>query len=395
MSIFNLSQIRKKLTEHKIDGWLFYDFQGSDPIGREILNLTKEFTQSCRWYYYIPAQGVPVKIVHPVDRDVLDHLPGKKEVYLSWQELEDKLAKLFHDGEHVAIQYSTKNALPFISRVDAGTFELLKSFKINPISSAELIQFFAARWSPGQVNMHINAAKNLNEIVFKAFRMIKRKLKQHEELNEHIVQKYIVNEFSDRSLVSDRAPLVACDKNSGNPNYLPDAEHFAQIYPGSLLQLKLWAKEKSENGVYAVTSWVGYVGEIVPDKYNSVFEMICKARDGAITYVDKALKSGEKIAGWQVDQVARNILKDSGFDNYFLHRSGHSIGKEIYSCGANIDNFETRDDREIIYNTCFLMEPGLYFSEYGMRSGVSVYVDAKGAHIYTQPLQCNIIPITK
>jgi Xaa-Pro aminopeptidase len=395
MSNFNLSQIRKTLASRKIDGWLFYDFQGSDPIGRKILNLAPQQLQASRWYYYIPAQGVPVKLLHSFDRDALEHLPGKKEVYLSWQEMEDKLRRLFKVGENIAIQYSAKNAVPYLARIDAGTYELLKSFKIILISSGELIQLFNTRWTSGQLNMHINAAKNLYDIVDKTFRMINRKIHQHKELNELIVQKYIIRELKSRGLVFQQAPQVACEKNGGNPHYYPSPQNFAPIYPGSLIQIKLGAKERSENAVYAIISWVGYMGDSVPAKYTEIFKVICMARNKAIEFLDNSLKSKKRISGWQVDETVRDVFKANGYENYFLHRSGHSIGTEIFSSGANIDNYETRDEREIMHNTCFTLEPGLYFSEYGMRSGINVYVNEKGAHIYTQPLQDEIIAIIK
>jgi len=395
MQGFDLTAIQRVLAQSKIDGWLFYDFQRSDSIGQIILHIPNNKIQTRRWWFYIPARGVPVKLVHSIERDVLDHLPGRKEVYVSWQEMEEKLGKIFKGGERVAIQYSPRNAIPYISKVDAGTFELLKSYHLDLVTSAGLVQQFEACWTPAQLSTHINAAKHLSDIVTKTFKLIKRKIEHHEEVNEYIIQRYIMNEIRSRSLVSDYPAIVSTGKNSGNPHYHPAKNHFAPIYPGSILQLNLNAKERNDHAVYAVTAWVGYVGDEIPEEYSRVFTVIREARDQAIDFIEKAVKAGKKIHGWQVDELARTIVRNAGYEGYFLHRTGHSIGRELNANGVNIDNLETRDDREIVPGSCFSIEPGLYFSDYGMHSEIDIYVDEGNIHIYTQPLQQEIVPILK
>jgi len=392
---FDLTAIQRALTANKLDGWLFYDFQGSDPIGRIILNIPGDKIQTRRWWFYIPSRGVPVKLVHSIERDVLDHLPGKKEVYLSWREMEDKLGKIFKGGEKIAIQYSPRNAIPSISKMDAGTFELLKSYRIDPVSSANLVQQFEACWTPAQLNMHIHAAKQLPDIVQKTFKLIKRKIEQHEEVNEYIVQRHIMNEIKSRSMVSDYPAIVSTGKNSGNPHYYPAKNRFAPIYPGSILQLNLAAKVRGKQAVYAVIAWVGYVGDEIPEEYSRVFTVIRETRDQVIDFLEKSVKAGKKILGSQVDELARNIVRTAGYESYFLHRMGHSIGNELAGHGVNIDSLETRDEREILPGSCFTLEPGLYFADYGMRSEIDVYVGEDTIHIYTQPLQQEIVPILK
>jgi Xaa-Pro dipeptidase len=393
MQVFDLNTIQKVLTDYKLDGWLFYDFHGSDPIGKTILKMSLAETQTRRWYYYIPAMGVPIKIVHSIERAVLDHLPGKKQVYLGYKEMENKLSKIFKKGNKIAVQYSPKNAIPYISRMDAGTFELLKSYNILLITSADLVQLFEARWSQSQLSTHINSAKHLYQIVKDTFTMIRDRIENHEEINEYIVQEFMVSQMSGYNLYFDHPPIVASGANSGNPHYSPTTIQNAPIFPKSILQLDIWAKEKSEHAVYADISWVGYISERVPAEYNKLFKVIREARDKAISFIDQSLKSGTKIGGWQVDDIARGVIRDAGYGSYYLHRTGHSIGREVHANGANIDNLETKDERLIIPHTCFSIEPGIYFSEYGMRTEVDVFVDDDGAHVYTQPIQTEIIPI--
>jgi Xaa-Pro dipeptidase len=393
MHAFDLNTIQQALTDYKLNGWLFYDFHGSDPIGKTILRMSLEETQTRRWYYYIPAMGVPVKIVHSIERSILDHLPGKKLVYLGYQEMENKLGSIFKKGDKIAVQYSPKNAIPYISRMDAGTFELLKSFNIRLKTSADLVQLFEARWSQAQLSTHKKAANLLYQIIRDTFLMIREKITNHEEINEYIVQQFMIAYMNEHDLYFDHPPIVAVGVNSGNPHYAPTEIQHAPIYPKSIIQLDIWAKEKSEHAVYADISWVGYIDDIVPEEYAKLFKIIKNARDQAVAFIDQSLKSGNDIGGWQVDDIARAIIREAGYGSYFLHRTGHSIGREVHANGANIDNLETRDERKIVSQTCFSIEPGIYFPEYGMRTEIDVYVDEKGAHVYTQPLQQEIIAL--
>ena len=393
MSNFDLRTIQKALKDTNLNGWLFYDFHGSDMIGKRILNIPAESVQTRRWYYYIPARGIPVKLVHSIEREVLDHLPGKKIVYLGWQEMENQLQNIFSTGDKIAIQYSPKNAIPYISRVDAGTYELLKSFKVKLHSSADLIQQFEACLTQSQLNTHINAAKHLNTIVKKTFKTIKQKIQEHEEINEYIIQQFMIDEMDKKGLYYANPPIVAANQNSGNPHYVPTQEDHSPIYPGSVIQLDIWAKENNENAIYADISWVGYVGETVPDEQKKIFSIIKTARDLAVDFIDQSIKSNKIIFGWQVDNISRNYINDAGYGSYFLHRTGHSIGRDVHANGVNIDNLETKDERKIIAGTCFSIEPGIYFSKYGMRTEINVYVDDNGAHVFTQPLQNEIVTL--
>lgn len=396
MSKFNLNSIQQALSEYNMDGWLFYDFHGNDPLGKAVLKMSLQSIQSRRWYYYIPAIGVPQKLVHSIEQGVLDHLPGNKEIYSGWKEMQAKLKTMFKGGEKVAMQYSPKNAVPYISRVDAGTIELLKSYKIKPVTSADLVQLFEARWSKSQLNTHINAAKHLSEIVAATFKMIRDKMNARNVLNEFQVQQFMCEQMSKRGLFWDHDPIVGIGPNSGNPHYYPTADTHSPLTKENVLQLDIWAKDKSdEDAVYADISWVGYLGESVPQKFADVFAIVREARDSAVEFVDNAIKNNQTIGGWQVDDVSRGVIEKAGYGQYFVHRTGHSIGREVHANGVNIDNLETKDERSIIPGTCFSIEPGIYMKEFGMRTEIDVYVDEKGAQVHTQPMQKEVVAIFK
>lgn len=393
MKTFDLNSIQQAIRSYKFDGWLFYDFHGNDKISLSILNVSSDPAQYNRWFYYVPARGIPVKILHSFDLNLLDHLPGRKQVYFSWQELEDKLKLCFKPKQKIAVQYSPRNAIPYLSRLDAGTFELLKSFKIKPVSSANLVQLCEARLTKGQVNTHINAAKLLHSINKKSVQFIKKQINDHLEINDCIIQDFIVKQLEKNGLIFDRKPKVACGTNTGNPHYVPVEKKPDPIFPGKLLQLQISGKLKEERSVYAVISWVYYLDKNVPEKLQQIFAVISEARDLAVDNIDNAIKKGKKIQGWKIDDDVSKFLTEAGYKQYILHNTGHSLGTNLYGNGANIDNLETKEDRELIAGTCFTIEPGLYFSDYGMQTGINLYIDNEGTHVYTQPVQQEIIPI--
>jgi Xaa-Pro dipeptidase len=395
MSGFNLRTIQKTLIEKKIDGWFFYDFQGCDPIGRTMLEIPHVPPQTRRWYYFIPKEGAPIKIVHSIERNTLDHLPGKKQVYLGWQELTQKLQAMLGKNKTIAAQYSPDNNIPNISRVDAGTFELLQKLKLKIVSSAELVQLFESRLSEAQLNTHLNTAKHLYEIIQKSFRLIRRRISGHKEITELDLQLSIMQEMNKRGLVFDHRPMVATGKNTGNPHYTPTEKNCSPILPGDLVLLNLWAKEKSINAVYAVLTWMGFVGKEVPRKFQTLFSLICRARDETVEYIKTAMNDKKPLMGFQVDDFARNILREAGYESYFLHRTGHSIGRQINANGVNMDNLETHDERPLIQDTCFSIEPALYFSDFGLRSEINVFSGESGIQVTTQPAQTEIVAIMK
>lgn len=393
MKKFSLTTIQKGITEAKLDGWLFYDFMGSDPVGRSMLNVSNEVINSRRWFYFIPSQGVPTKLVHALENKILDHLPGKKEVYMGWVEMGEKLQLIVREKSKIAVQYSAKNAIPMISRIDAGMFELLKSFKINLVSSGDLVQEFDARLSGPQINTHLNTATEIQSLFDKTVRYIKRKLKSHQEVNELRVQKFLQGQLQARGLVSSLPQIIAVGQNTGDPRYFPTEKSNKPLHDKSLVQISLRARDKSDDAVYASGSWVIYIGKELPELYENNFHILKNIRDSAFDFIRTSLKKAKPIHGWEVDAYARKIIGEVNLEPHYLHRTGHSLGSAFYGNGANLDNLETRDNRKIIPGLCFTIVPGIYFSDYGMRSEINLYIDSKGVHLSSPQKQDEIVHI--
>jgi len=387
---FELNFTQKLIHSLTLNGWLFFDFQNLDPIS---VNLLKIKNSSRRWFYFVPSQGVAVKFVHAAENEILDHLPGKKVVYRGGDELKIELGKVMAGRKKIAAQYSPFGELPYISRLDAGTFELLKSLDIGLVSSAHLVQMINSKWSEGQWNMHIAAAKELHEIVHKTFRWMKKKMSDHHEVTELTTQAYILKELSRRGLQTEFNPVVAAGRNSGIPFYMPDAEHNAAILPGQIIQFYVAAKEKNEQAVYATQAWVGYTGHTVPEEMAKVFKILVTARDEAILFIQKNLKLKKNITGFEVDEVIQRIIKSESYHNYYVHRSGYSLGMTLDVEGVTIDSLEVKDSRKIIPQTCFSLEPALYFAQYGLRTSANVYIAKNGPQTYGNPLQTEILKI--
>jgi len=393
MKKFSLNAIQKEITWEKLDGWLFCDFMGSDPVGRSILKISPDIMNSRRWFYFIPSHGVPIKFVHTLENKILDHLPGRKEVYIGWKEMVQLLQRMIKSKSRIAVQYSAKNAIPMISCIDAGMFELLRSFGLNLISSGDLVQKFDACLSKPQINTHINTSGELQVIFEKTVRYIKRNLKNHQEVTELGVQKFLQNQIQSCGLVSSLPQIIAVGRNTRDPRYFPTNSSNKPIHNKSLIQLSLRARDKSEDAIYASASWVVYVGNEVPEKFVDNFRILKNTRNRAFEFIQSAMKKAKPLYGWEVDEYAREIIRKEKLDSNYLHRTGHSLGNAFYGNGVNLDNLETRDERMVIPGLCFTIVPGLYFSDYGMRSEINLYVDAKAAHMSTPQIQEDIVQI--
>jgi Xaa-Pro aminopeptidase len=377
----DVAAIQKSLETAGIYGWLFYSFRDSDPIAASILGCGGEgHIATRRWFYFIPAHGDPVKIVHSIERGVLDHLPGLKLIYLPWQQLhqhlKDTLVGYSHGGApRIAMQYSPDNAIPYLSRVDAGTIELIRSFGVEVVSSADLVNYFESAWTPDQLSLHETAATALYEIVQAAFAEIGVALRGGRIISEYDIQQFIVNSFSNRGLISRDPPIVAVNANSASPHYEPTRDRHSPISAGDFVLIDLWARVNRPGSVYADITWTAYAGAQVPSRITRVFQVVRDARDAAVDFVKQAFAVGRTIHGWQVDDACRNVVRAAGFAQYFIHRTGHNIHTEVHGNGANIDNLETRDDRILIPRTCFSIEPGIYLEgDFGVRSEIDVYV---------------------
>ena len=387
----NLSAIQAALREQKIDAWLFYDHHHRDAIAYRVLGIPEHLMVTRRWYYVVPAEGEPRKLVHRIEAGHLDSLPGTKREYSGWQELFENLKSMLAPYRNLAMQYSPNNIVFTVSLVDAGTVDLIRSFGKNIVSSADLVSRFEATLLDEQIETHFAAGKKVDAITAAAFQEIGRRVRNG-GTNEFDIQKFFAESFQREDLVTDDLPIVAVNANASNPHYGPSSEHHAPIREGDLVLLDVWAKQNQPGAVYYDITWMGFVGKAPSQKQREVFEVVKKARDAGVEKVTSAIAAGQKIAGWEVDKATRDVIETAGFGRYFIHRTGHSIATEVHGNGANMDNLEIHDERQILPNTCFSVEPGIYLPEFGVRSEVNVLV-RKGAAEVTGKVQSELVII--
>ncbi len=389
-----VNEIQQALREAEIDGWLFYDFRGSDPLAYRILQLDPTLHVTRRWYYWIPAQGAPVKLLHRIEPHVLDPLPGQADYYVSWEQQRKILARLLAGSPRIAMQYSPLNAVPYVSRVDAGTIELIRSYGAEVVTSADLIQIFEARWTDRQLDSHQFAAAALRRIVDETFSHVHGTIVQDRRLTEYDVQQFILARIGEAGMVTSSAPIAAVNAHSADPHYGPAKTGSADVTRDSLLLIDLWAKQAETGAVYADITWTGYVGQTVPVKHRAIFDLVRQGRDAALTFAKTEIAAGRRPFGWEVDQACRQVIQQGGYGDQFVHRTGHSIGEEVHGNGANIDSLETQDTRRLMPKTCFSIEPGIYLpGEFGIRSELDVYLADREALVFGLPLQSEIVSI--
>jgi Xaa-Pro dipeptidase len=387
----NLAAIQSALGVRNIDAWLFYDHHHRDPIAYRVLGLPQDLMVTRRWYYLIPAEGEPVKLVHKIESGHLDTLPGKKLEYAGWQELFDQSKLLLAPYRDIAMQYSPNNLVFTVSLVDAGTVELIRGLGKNVVSAADLVAEFEATWTEEQVRSHFAARDAIDSITAEAFAELGRRVRRG-GTTEHAMQQWLLEAFRREKLATDDPPVVAVNVNSGNPHYAPSADSSAPIREGDFVLLDIWGKLDKPGAVYYDITWTGFVGKTPSDRMREVFQVVRDARDAGVQTVEAAVASGKAIAGWEVDRVVRDQIKKAGFGNYFIHRTGHSIGTEVHANGANMDDLEIHDERRILPNSCFSIEPGIYLPEFGVRSEVNVLVRHHGAEV-TGKIQREIVLI--
>jgi Xaa-Pro aminopeptidase len=389
-----IGSIQRALKEEELDGWLFYSFRGSDPIATNILKVDQASLATRRWFYFVPATGKPQKLVHAIEAGMLDSLPGQKRIYLPWQQLHQHLREILSRANRVAMQYSPLNAIPYISRVDAGTIELIRSFGIEVVTSADLVQIFEAVWSDEQLDSHLYAARNMREIVDIVFREVGRRIRERVATSELDIQDFLWQEFDRRDLTAAHRPIVAINAHSADPHYQPDRERNASMNEGDFLLIDMWTKRRTPHAVYDDITWTGFIGESVPDFHQNIFNVVREGRDAAIRLVQDRYGAGETLYGWQVDDAARQSIRNAGYGDQFLHRTGHSIHEEVHGNGANIDGLETRDSRRLMARTCFSIEPGVYLAgQFGVRSEIDMYLSETEAIVTGQPVQTHVLPI--
>jgi len=390
--MFDLSAVQKAIREQGFDGWLLCDFRGSNVLAQRIVDITPEKQGSRRWAYFVPASGEPRKLVHRIEPGALDHLPGSdKTIYLPWQQYEAGMKHLVGNARVVAMEYSPRNAIPYVSKVDAGTIELVRSFGVEVKSSGDLIQCFEAVWDDEQEKMHFAAAKLTNAAYDLVWKFIADEVRQKGQTTEKTVQDRIMAYFESVGMTTYSPPIVGVNEHSGDPHF--DTGH-APIRENDFVLVDLWAKLKQPRAVYSDLTRVGFVGKAVPERYTKIFNIVAAARDAAIALVKQRFAANQTVHGWEVDQAARDVITKAGYGDYFVHRTGHSIGQETHGNGANIDNLETQDQRTIMKRSCFSIEPGIYLPEFGVRSEVNVYVDGKGqVHVTGGELQTKVVEI--
>jgi len=387
----DLSAIQKALRERNIDAWLFYDHHHRDPIAYRVLGLPQGLMVTRRWFYLIPAKGEPVKLVHRIEAGHLDSLPGAKRQYSGWQELFDSLKILLAGHRDIAMQYSPNNLVFTVSLVDAGTVDLVRGLGKNVVSSQDLVAEFEATLTDEQIGTHFAARDLIDNLTAEAFREIGRRVRNG-GTHEFEMQQWFMEAFRRENMVTDDPPVVAVNANSGNPHYEPRAETSKPIREGDFVLLDVWAKKDIPGAVYYDITWTGFVGDAPSERQREVFKKVSEARDIGVKTVLDAISAGRPIAGWEVDRAVRAHIKQAGFGDFFIHRTGHSIGTEVHANGANMDDLEIHDERRILPNSCFSIEPGVYLPEFGVRSEVNVLVRPGQAEV-TGKIQREIVTI--
>ena len=377
----NLSAIQAALREENLDGWLFFDHHLRDPLAYRILNFDPPRTPSRRWYYLIPAHGEPRKLEHRIERNMLGALPGVTQVYSSWATQVDGLATLLAGCRRVAMQYSPDCAIPYVAMVDAGTVELVRARGVEVASSANLVQYFEARWTQDKLDSHLAAGQLVDEIRRRAFEEIGDRLRGRELVNEWIIAAFIRQAFERAGLYTDHGPIVAVNANCSNPHYEPHPENSAPIAQGDVVLIDMWAKLARPGSVYYDITWTGYTDHEIPSNVQNIFSIVAGARDAAIAKVQTTIANGQPLYGYEVDDACRGHIREHGLAEYFVHRTGHSIGEEVHGSGANMDNLETHDERRVIPWTCFSVEPGIYLPEFGIRSEVNLFIGDTAARV--------------
>lgn len=391
----DITKIQKELQKLGVDGWLFYDFHNRDPIAMRILKIDPKRFTSRRWYYFIPANGSPKKLVHRIESWKLDHIPGEKFIYLRWQEQHSLLENILDGTRVIAMQYSQNNSIPYVSTVDGGTIELIRSFGKEIVSSADLVSIFESHLSDEEIEMHARASQLMHKIKDLAFAEIARRIHQGINPTEYEIHNFMLSLYQEYGLITNDGPIVAINEHAADPHFEPTIDNTLHIKEGDLVLIDLWAKLDQPSAIYYDITWMGYVGKTVPTKIKNYFEIVAKARDTALNFVRNRFENKQEVRGYEIDDSARRIIEEAGFGKFFTHRTGHNIGEEVHGNGTHIDNLETRDERLIIPGSCFSIEPGIYLEEekIGFRTEIDVVITNSGnVEVYGE-IQQEVIPI--
>jgi Xaa-Pro dipeptidase len=391
-SVIDVAAVQSALRSDGLDGWLLYDFRGLNPIAADITAVHRQggHLATRRWYYLIPSSGEPRALVHAIEKNSLAHLPGTSTRYAGRDQLEAGLGRLLDGMKRIAMEYSPGCAIPYISRIDAGTVELVRQTGVEVVSSGDLVQRFVAVWNAERIATHQRASEKLYRIKDRAFALAAERLRNGVATTEYDIQQAMAGWFRDEGLVADAEPNVSAAENAGNPHYLPTAATHRAIRADEILLLDLWGKLGDNGAVFADITWVGYTGRVVPKRYAEAFAAVAAARDAGIALVQQAARSGRELHGWEVDRAASSVLKERGYGDQILHRTGHSLGESVHGDGVNMDDYETHDDRRLLPGTGFTIEPGVYFKDFGVRTEINMIVGPADATV-TGPIQTEIV----
>ena len=387
----DIGAVQKALKGDGLDAWLLYDFQGSNPVSYRLAGMGGAgHLATRRWFYLIPQSGEPRALVHAIESRNLDHLPGSKTLYAGRDKLSTGLAAMLKGTKRIAMEYSPNCAIPYVSRVDAGTIELIRGFGVEVVSSGDLIQQFESHWNAAAINTHRAASEKLHRIKDQAFHEVARRLRDGLSTTEYDIQQKMVGWFREEGLLSDSPPCVSAQENAGNPHYLATAAEHRLIREDELVLLDLWGKLADPGAVYADITWMGFAGTSVPEKMTDAFAAIAGARDAAVSVVEDAAAAGREVRGYEADRAARKVLIEAGYEDAIMHRTGHSLGENVHGNGAHLDDYETYDERRLLPGSGFTIEPGLYFKDFGVRTEINMVWTPKGPEV-TGPRQNAIL----
>lgn len=387
-----LTEVQSDLIKQDIQGWLLYDYRRSNSLAYTFLEIPFDKMVTRRFFYWIPQKGEPIKIVPLIEPYTLDHLPGLKWTYKGWQDLERLIFSIAVENRKIAMEYSPYNALPNISKVDAGTVAQVQRAGSQVVSSANLLQRYTSVWTAEQVKSHLAAAQILENIVDRTWSFIEQSLLQRIPIDEYKVQQFMLQCMHEADCHTSDWPTCAVNAHSADPHYHPTPDQTWPIVAGDFILLDLWCKQKIPRAVYADITRVGVAASQPTQRQKDIFKIVKGARDIATTMIKNYYENQRPIQGWQVDQACRHFIQDAGFGDYFIHRTGHNIGEEVHGPGANLDNLETHDYRQLLPGTAFSVEPGIYLpQEFGVRLEYDIYLDPAGHMHITGGIQEELV----
>lgn len=387
-----LEKIQRLLQENKLDGWLFTDYHGHDHITRDFLQLTDRFCTR-RLFYLIPAQGQPVKLLSAIEPLLLDHLPGEKQLYKGIRGQKEALSRLLVPGQKIACQYAPMGNVPTISTMDAGLVEYLRSFGVELVSSADLMQHFGAVLTDAQIETHRQAGVIIHRILEDAFAWIRKNLDAGQYIDEWMLLQHMEETIAREPIYMDSPPFFGIDDHASDPGYEPKPQGSRQIREGSRLIVDIAGRLPQEDAIYYDVSWCMNVGPQIDAEYQRLFDLVKEARQTAFDLIQSKLDAGQDICGCEVDAHLQAFFQERGMAQYLMHRTGHNIGHRCHGVGANLDDYETHDSRTLLPGTMFSIEPGIYTRDYGVRLEYDVHITPeKQLRIYG-PVQEEILVI--